>query len=253
MQRSAVILAGGKGSRLAPYTAVLPKPLLPVGHRAILEILVEQLRRSGFGELTFAVGYLAHLIEAVFGDGTQHGVSITYHRETQPLGTAGPLATMPGLTDTYLAMNGDVLTALDYEALFAAHKRSGNLLTIATHRRVVRADYGVIDLGPEGDDQMRAIVGYREKPEMEYPVSMGVYVLEPSVQSYIPVDEPFDIPDLVHRLLGAGEPVGSYVCDDYWLDIGRHDDYERANAEIDQITSLLFPSRNSDSVSALGA
>jgi NDP-sugar pyrophosphorylase family protein len=241
MSRHAVILAGGKGSRLAPYTMVLPKPLLPVGDRAILEIVIEQLRLAGFTELTFAVGYLAHLIQAVFGDGSGHGVRISYHHETEPLGTAGPLGAIE-LEGTVLVMNGDVLTALDYNELFEAHQASGNLLTVASHRRVVRDDYGVIQVDG-GDGPMRAISGYLEKPEHEYLVSMGVYVMDASIQDHIPQGERFDIPDLVLRLLEEGEPVGSYASGEYWLDIGRHDDYEKANAEIDEVLPRLMNTR----------
>jgi NDP-sugar pyrophosphorylase family protein len=154
VKKRAVILAGGKGSRLGPYTTVLPKPLLPVGDRAILDIVVRQLAAHGFTELTFAVGYLAHLIRAVFNDGASHGVTIDYHEESEPLGTAGALGTIEGIDETFLAMNGDVLTALDYTELFKAHQTAGNLLTIATHRRVVHTDYGVIrEDGRGGPDQ----------------------------------------------------------------------------------------------------
>lgn len=240
MSRKAVILAGGKGSRLGPYTTVLPKPLLPVGDRAILDVVVRQLKGCGFSDMTFAVGYLAHLIRAVFADGSEHGVSIAYHEEDKPLGTAGALATVEGLDETFLAMNGDVLTALDYGTLYEAHKAAGNLLTIATHRRVVKTDYGVIHInGRTGATS--SVTGYEEKPEIPYVVSMGVYVAEPEVLSYIPAGEHFDVPDLVVKLLDADLPVGSYLYDGYWLDIGRHDDYERAIEEYEQLKDELLP------------
>jgi NDP-mannose synthase len=232
----AVILAGGRGSRLAPYTTVLPKPLLPVGDRAILDVVVRQLHRAGFHDLTIAVGHLAHLIAAVFGDGSNHDVRIEYHEEHTPRGTAGPLATIDGLDDTFLMLNGDVLTTLDYRALVAAHRAAGNALTIATHRREVFIDYGV--LHTDGDQRL---VGYEEKPTLSYTVSMGVYVLEPGVRAHVPADRPFDLPDLVHALLAAGEPVGAYPYDGYWLDIGRHDDYETAIAEFDKLLPDLLP------------
>jgi NDP-mannose synthase len=233
MSKKAVVLAGGKGSRLAPYTTVLPKPLLPVGDRAILDVVVRQLQQDGFTDLTFAVGYLAHLIRAVFGDGSGHDVSIAYHEESTPLGTAGALATVKGLDETFLAMNGDVLTALDYGALYRAHQESGNLLTIATHRRVVKTDYGVIHVNGKTAETSR-VIGYEEKPEIPYVVSMGVYVAEPEILAFIPEGEHFDVPELVVNLLDAGKPVGSYLYEGYWLDIGRHDDYERAIAEYEE-------------------
>jgi NDP-sugar pyrophosphorylase family protein len=236
VSRRAVILAGGRGSRLAPYTTVLPKPLLPVGDRAILDIVVRQLHRTGFDDLTIAVGHLAHLIAAVFGDGSGHDVRIAYHEERTPRGTAGPLASIEGLDETFLMLNGDVLTTLDFRDLCDAHQAAGNALTIATHRREVFIDYGVLHT----DDGNR-LTAYEEKPTLSYTVSMGVYALEPSVRAYVPADRPFDLPDLVHALLAAGEPVGSFPYDGYWLDIGRHDDYEQAIAEFDRLLPDLLP------------
>jgi NDP-sugar pyrophosphorylase family protein len=231
----AVILAGGRGSRLAPYTTVLPKPLLPVGDRAILDVVVRQLRRTGFDDLTIAVGHLAHLIAAVFGNGDGHDVKIKYHEESSPRGTAGPLATIDGLDETFLMLNGDVLTTLDFRALVDAHVAAQNALTIATHRREVYVDYGVLH------SEDARVIGYEEKPTLSYTVSMGVYALEPSVRRFVPDDRPFDLPDLVLALLEAGEPVGSFPYDGYWLDIGRHDDYEQAIAEFDGLLPLLLP------------
>jgi NDP-mannose synthase len=236
VSRRAVILAGGRGSRLAPYTTVLPKPLLPVGDRAILDVVVRQLHHYGFDELTIAVGHLAHLIAAVFGDGSAHDVNIEYHEERSPRGTAGPLATIDGLVDTFLMLNGDVLTTLDYSALVAAHRAAGNVLTIATHRREVHIDYGVL----HADAALR-LTSYEEKPTLAYTVSMGVYALEPRAIEFVPADRAFDLPDLVQALLAAGEPVGAYPYDGYWLDIGRHDDYEQAIAEFDELLPRLLP------------
>lgn len=236
----AVILAGGRGSRLAPYTTVLPKPLLPVGDRAILDIVLRQLGTAGFGEVTIAVGHLAHLVQAVLGDGSAHGLRIRYHLEGEPLGTAGPLAHIDGLTDTFLTMNGDVLTDLDYSALVEAHREAGNAMTIATQRRAVETDYGV--LHTSGDSgRTQTVVGYEEKPALHFRVSMGVYVLEPAAVAHVPRDVAFDVPDLVQALLAAGMPVGSLPHDGYWLDIGRHDDYERAQREADEVLPRLLP------------
>jgi NDP-mannose synthase len=239
MERRAVILAGGKGTRLAPYTTVLPKPLMPIGDRAILDVVVRQLASHGYRRLTFAVGYLAHLIKAVFGDGDAWGVSIEYHEEEHPLGTAGPLALLDGLDETFLAMNGDVLTTLDYRELFEMHRRAGNAMTVATHRRTVRTEYGVLHVDGNHGETDR-VIGYEEKPTLEYTVSMGVYVMEPAALAHIPAGERFDIPDLVLALLEAGEPVGSRMFEGYWLDIGRHDDYEQALADYEQILPRLL-------------
>lgn len=238
MSKRAVILAGGKGSRLAPYTTVIPKPLLPIGDRAILDVILRQLSAFGFTELSLAVGYLSHLIRAVIGDGSDFGVSIDYHEEKVPLGTAGALALIEGLDEPFLVMNGDVLTTLDYRALYDAHVSEGNALTIATHRRVVKTDYGVLHLDGEAGALLR-VRGFEEKPEIPYVVSMGVYVLDPSVLGLIRPEERVDVPELVLRLLSDGRRVGSYLYDGYWLDIGRHDDYVRATEDYDSVVAQL--------------
>jgi NDP-mannose synthase len=239
MSRRAVILAGGKGSRLGPYTTVLPKPLLPIGDKAILDVVVHQLHDYDFKELTLAVGYLGHLVRAVMGDGSSHGVNISYHEESEPLGTVGALSSVDGLDESFLVMNGDVLTALDYAQLMEVHRESGNVLTIASHRRVVRTDYGVLHLdGQAGETHL--VTGFEEKPQIPYVVSMGVYVLEPKALDYIEKDQYLDLPDLVLKLLDAGEPVGSYLYEGYWLDIGRHEDYEKAIIEYEQLRPMFL-------------
>lgn len=227
------------GTRLAPFTTVLPKPLMPIGDRAILDVVLRQLGGHGFTDLTIAVGYLAHLIRAVFGDGSQHGVEIDYHVEDEPLGTAGPLRAVPGVEDTFLAMNGDILTTLDFRKLFDRHRESGNVLTIATHRRTVRSEYGVLDV-QAGPGPVQRVTGYEEKPEVAYIVSMGIYVVEPEALEHVPENTRFDIPDLVNALLAAGRPVGSYLFDGYWLDIGRHDDYAQALDDAPRILPELL-------------
>jgi NDP-sugar pyrophosphorylase family protein len=241
MTDRAVILAGGKGSRLAPYTTVLPKPLLPVGDRSILDVVLRQLADAGLTDVTVAVGHLAHLVRAVVGDGSRYGVRVEYHEEHEPLGTAGALAHIDRLDGTLLAMNGDILTTLDHRRLIAAHAAAGNAMTIASHRRVVQADYGVLELEGQAGET-RLLSGFREKPETAVIVSMGVYVLEPRALARVPADRRFDIPDLVRALLDAGDSVGSYLYDGYWLDIGRHDDYELAIAEFEQRLPELLPS-----------
>jgi NDP-sugar pyrophosphorylase family protein len=234
MTRQAIILAGGKGSRLAPYTTILPKPLLPIGDEPILHVVLRQLACHGFGDITLAVGYLAHLIEAVFQDGSRCGVSIRYHRELEPLGTVGPLASIEDLDETFLMMNGDILTTLDYGALYAAHVASGNALTVATHVRTVQSDYGVLELdGAFG--VTRRVTGFREKPQIDHSVSMGVYIVDRRVRELIPPGRRFDLPDLVLRLLDEGESVGSYPYD------GRHDDYAQAIDKYEQLKHLLLP------------
>ena len=237
--RHAVVLAGGKGKRVGAYTTVLPKPLMPIGDAPILGVVLQQLSRHGFGDVTLAVGYLGHLIEAVMNDGSELGVSLRYQREPRPLGTAGPLASMDHLDDVFLMMNGDILTTLDYTDLFDAHVASGNLLTIATHVRTVRSEYGVLELdGQHGP--IRQVTDFREKPAMDHSVSMGVYVVDRRVCEYVPCDTPFDLPELVWRLLEAGERVGSYVYDGFWLDIGRREDYAAALEQYEELRPALL-------------
>jgi NDP-sugar pyrophosphorylase family protein len=232
----AVVLAGGKGTRLAPFTTVLPKPLLPIGNRAILEVVVQQLAAADFTDLTFAVGYLPHLIEAVFKDGSDYGVEIEYHREPDPRGTAGILADLDDPDEPFLMMNGDVLTTLDYRALYRAHCESGNALTVATHRRSVRSDYGVLHLDGQLESTRR-VVDWEEKPEHNHYVSMGVYIVDPSVCEYVPYGEAIDLPDVVMKLLEVGAQVGSYEYEGLWLDIGRHDDYQLAIDEYEKLAA----------------
>jgi NDP-mannose synthase len=218
-----VVLAGGRGTRLAPYTSILPKPLMPIGDRSILEVVVGQLEEAGIVDIHFCVGYLAHLIEAVF-DSRQNGhVNITYVHEQEALGTAGPLRLVDGLDSTFMVMNGDVLSTIDYANLVGFHREHGNALTIATHERSIKIDYGMLHL--DEDSQVRA---YDEKPTISSRVSMGIYVMEPEVIEHVPEDEYFDFPDLVRVLLAHGERVGAYAHDGMWFDIGRREDYERA-------------------------
>jgi len=221
----AVVLAGGRGTRLSPYTSVLPKPLMPIGDRSILELVLSQLKGCGIVDVTLCVGYLSHLIRAVIGTRTASGVDISYVDEREALGTAGPLRLVPGLHSTFVTMNGDVLTTLDFNHLLSVHREQGNLVTIATHERVIRVDYGVLHLGTNGNSHR--VHAYHEKPEMTSAVSMGIYALEPEALEYIP-DGYFDFPDLVRALLAANQPVGAYPFDGMWFDIGRRDDYERA-------------------------
>ncbi len=232
----AVILAGGKGTRLAPYTKVLPKPLMPVGDMPILEILIRQIKQQGVDEVVLTVGHMAGLLHAFFNDGEQLGVHIRYSYEENPLGTAGPLAQVEALDDTFVVMNGDVLTTLRVGEMLRFHKEQNAAATIAMHRRKVKIDLGVIlcNGGPE-------VVGYIEKPTYDYSVSMGVYIFEPRVLSYIPRGEYLDFPNLVHKLLGAREKVVGYPFEGYWQDLGRPDDYEQANLDFEQMRNEFLP------------
>lgn len=219
----AVILAGGKGSRLAPYTKVIPKPLMPIGDMPILEVLLHQIKRAGVDEAILSVGHMASLLRAFFQEGEHMGMQIRYSYENTPLGTAGPLAMIAGLDDTFFVMNGDVLTTLDFSELVRFHQESKAVVTIAMYNREVKIDLGVLQLNGGNE-----IVGYIEKPSYSYQVSMGVYVFEPAVLKYIPQGQYFDFPTLILRLLDAGERVVGYPFGGYWQDLGRPDDYEQA-------------------------
>lgn len=231
----AVILAGGKGTRLAPLTEVIPKPLVPLGGKPILEIVLMQLQRCGFRNITLAVGYMGELIQAYFQDGSKWGVNIDYSFEAQPLGTAGPLALIDGLDETFLVMNADVLTNLDYRKLIHYHQLQGGVATIGAYQREVTIDLGVIILN--GDKRIKE---YLEKPKSTYLVSMGVYVFEPRILELIEPETYLDFPDLVRTLLSLGLPVNHYPFQGYWLDIGRHEDYQTAAEEYEKLPGQYF-------------
>ncbi|MDI6719350.1 MAG: sugar phosphate nucleotidyltransferase [Methanomicrobiales archaeon] len=231
----AVILAGGRGRRLEPYTTVIPKPLMPVGDKPILEIVLRQLRHHGITDVIIAVGYLSELIAAFFGDGSRFGLNISYSREETPLGTAGCLGLIkPLLDETFLMMNGDILTTLSYSDLLDAHRRGGAMATVALNRKRYSIDFGIVET-----DSDQNIVRYNEKPTVEHMVSMGIYAFEPEVLQYVEPHTYLDFPHLIERLIREGEPVRAHIADCYWLDIGREEDYRRANAEIDRIYPTL--------------
>lgn len=238
---SPVILAGGKGTRLAPFTSVLPKPLMPLGDQPILDVLLQQLRAQGWNEVTLAVGHMADLIKAYCGTGERYEMAVRYIKEDQPLGTVGPLAFLPDDTRSrrLIVMNGDLLTTLRFPELVAAHADSGAVLTIAVMRRPIKVEFGVLDLGaPLG--AAREITSYREKPEIASTVSMGVYVFEPEALDYVSPGEQLDIPELINRLLSDGRRVAGYPFDGYWLDIGRHSDYQQAMDDFERIRDKLL-------------
>lgn len=231
-------MAGGKGTRLRPYTTIFPKPLVPIGDMPILEIILRQLAANGVCDITMAVGHLAELIQAFFNDGSKFGVKIDYSMEDKPLGTAGPLSLIKGLDSDFLVMNGDVLTTLPYAALVEKHKAEKATCTIAVHKRSVKIDLGVLEL-----DKVSTVQRYIEKPTYHYTVSMGIYVFSPSVMHFIEKDKYLDFPDLVKLLLKKGEKVYAYQSEDYWLDIGRHDDYQQAMEEFEANRHLFLPKR----------
>ncbi|HEY3617452.1 MAG TPA: sugar phosphate nucleotidyltransferase [Candidatus Sulfotelmatobacter sp.] len=240
MSKRAVVLAGGTGTRLRPYTVVLPKPLMPIGDYPILEVIIRQLVGQGFTQITLALNHQANIIRAFFGDGEKWGVQIDYSLETKPLSTIAPLSLISDLPDNFLLMNGDVLTDLDLAGFLQRHVTAGRLFTIAAIRRLQFIDYGVLQVDPS-----HRLTGFCEKPRTEFLVSMGVYAVNRAVLHYVPPDCKYGFDDLMNDLLKKGESVTVDPFEGYWLDIGRPDDYARAIEEFEQRKHELLPTRES--------
>lgn len=233
----AIILAGGKGTRLRPYTAIIPKPLMPIGDLTIVEILLRQLAHYGVTDATMCVGYQAALIEAVIGDGARHGLRVSYKREEEPLGTIGPLRELAGgLPDHFLVMNGDILCDLNFRSLYRAGVDGGAPLTVAVCERSSKIDLGVLDLDAHG-----AVVGFREKPTYTFWVSMGAYAMSRDVFRFVPETGPFGFDDLMHALLRQGAPVKTFPFRGSWLDIGRSDDFADAQEQFERERTRYLP------------
>lgn len=232
----AIILAGGKGRRLLPYTTVLPKPLMPIGDYPILEVILRQLKHAGFRKVTISTGYLHELIYAYVNNNKTFGLDITYSHEDEPLGTIGPLRLMKNLDTNFLVMNGDILTDIDYTALIECHKKNKAIATVATYQRDVHIDFGVLE-----KDEANRIVAFREKPTYYFNVSMGVYVFSKKILDYVPKNDPFGFDQLMYALTERKAPVFSYPHDGYWLDIGRPDDYARSIEEFEKYKDRFLP------------
>ncbi|MBN2318433.1 MAG: NTP transferase domain-containing protein [Acidobacteria bacterium] len=223
MSKCAVVLAGGKGTRLRPFTISIPKPLMPVGEVPILEIIIRKLMKEGFRRIVLTVNHQAEIIQAFFGDGRKWGIRIEYSLEDKPLGTMGPLRLIKELPENFIILNGDVLTDLDLRKFLTFHVRGGHLFTIALHSRMQKIDYGVLETDFKG-----RLSGFREKPEIPYKVSMGIYAANRRILDFIPIGRLFGFDTLMLKLLKAGEEVHTRHHRGYWLDIGRPDDYEKA-------------------------
>jgi NDP-mannose synthase len=220
----AVILAGGEGQRLLPYTASFPKPMMPVGNKPILELITKQLKAGGIEEILIATGYMEEVIRSYFGDGALFGIPIRYSREEKPLGTAGPLSLVrQHLREPFVVINGDILTDIDLKAFIGRHRASSHDVTLGLVSRQQQIDFGVVRLDAQG-----MFEAWDEKPALDYLVSMGIYVMNPNVLALIPGNTFLNLPDFVVSVSRAGLPIGSYVHQGYWLDIGRREDYERA-------------------------
>ena len=233
----AVILAGGKGTRLRPFTITLPKPLVPIGDESsVLEIVIRQLAHQGFGSATLAIGHFGELIEAYVGDGTQWGMAIDYAREEEPLGTMGPVVQVAErLPEQFLVLNGDTLTEMNYARLLEVHAASGAPITVATARRETRIEFGVLDV-TDG-----RVTGFREKPAIPYTVAIGAYALSRAALLRYPAGEALGFDQLMRDLIDRGELPASFDFTGFWLDIGRPEDYDRANVEFEEIRARLLP------------
>jgi NDP-mannose synthase len=230
----AVILAGGKGTRLKPYTTVLPKPLMPIGDCPILEVVVRQLKKNGFNKITMAVGHQHDLFIAFFGNGEKWDISIDYYVEKEPLGTAAPIRHIKNLDETFLMMNGDILTDLNFRDLFDLHIKKQADLTVAAHKRTQNVNYGILEYTSDG-----MLTKFLEKPSYKFNVSMGIYILSHKIISLIPDQGYFDFPDLVQNLLIEKRKIYCFPYKGYWMDIGRPDDYEQAIDDYEKMKDFL--------------
>jgi NDP-mannose synthase len=237
MSKRAVLLAGGKGTRLRPYTVVLPKPLMPIGEYPILEIIVRQLAFYGFGHITITVNHQAEIIKAFFGDGSKWNTYIDYSLEDRPLSTMGPLRLIGDLPEDFLVMNGDVLTDLDFDVFYRAHVSAKHLFTISAVDRTEVSEYGVLKV-----DSSNVLTGFVEKPQNHYTVSMGIYMANRRIMSYIPEGVAYGFDRLMLDLLAGNQRVSIRRHDGYWLDIGRPDDYTQAVEEFDRSKDRFLPS-----------
>ncbi|NLK91878.1 MAG: NTP transferase domain-containing protein [Bacteroidales bacterium] len=221
--KRAILLAGGKGTRLKPYTLTMPKPLVPVGDYPIIEIIIRQLAKNGFTHITLTVNHMADMIKEFCGDGSKWGILIDYSLETKPLSTMGPLKLIQDLPENFLVMNGDVLTNIDYGQFFDKHVQEGNVFTVSAYERDHKVDYGVLET-----NETNQLVAFKEKPILHYKVSMGVYMLNKACLDVIPDDTFYGFDHLMLDLIKNNNPATVKVFDGYWLDIGRPDDYEQA-------------------------
>lgn len=235
MSKRAVILAGGKGTRLKPYTISLPKPLVPIGGMPILEIIIRQLAKSGFDHITITVNHMADIISAFFGDGSKWNVKIDYSLEDKPLSTMGPLRLIKDLPENFLIMNGDVLTDLDFGKFYDEHILENNIFTISAYTREEKVDYGVLQTGIDNK-----LIHFLEKPINKYNVSMGVYMANREILNYIPEDQFFGFDHLMLDLIKNEKPATVKVFSGYWMDIGRPDDYEKASNDIAEKENLFI-------------
>ena len=231
----AIILAGGKGTRLRPYTTLIPKPLVPLGGKySILEIIIMQLARSGFTHITLAVNHLSQLIMAYFGDGARLGVTLDYSLEEGELSTIGPLTLIDDLPENFLVMNGDILCDLNYKTFLDTHVTSGSRISVSAYRRQVKIDFGVLRFDADG-----RLKEFREKPVYDFDVSMGIYCINRSVIEALPRGKKYGFDNLMIDGLANKQNIDIRAFSGYWLDIGRPDDYEYADENFTELSAKL--------------
>lgn len=231
----AIILAGGKGTRLRPYTTLIPKPLVPIGGQySILEIVIMQLKRQGFSHITLAVNHFSNLIMAYFGDGSRLGVKIDYSLEEKELSTIGPLRLIKDLPKDFLVMNGDILCDLNFKTFFDKHIQNKNKISVSSYQRKVNVDFGVLEY-----DQKGHLVEFKEKPTYEFDVSMGIYCINRSIIEELPKDIAYGFDNLMTDSLAKKQNVNIYPFSGYWLDIGRPDDYQYADENFYVLSAKL--------------
>lgn len=236
MSKRAIILAGGKGTRLRPYTIVLPKPLMPIGEYPVLEVIVRQLARNGFSRITMAVNHQAEIVKAFFSDGAKWGIKIDYSLEDKPLSTMAPLKLISDLPEDFLVMNGDILTNLNYSEFYDYHVKNRNIFTVSACRRQEKSEYGVLEA-----DEHNKLTGFKEKPEVSRLVSMGIYMANKKILELISGNEPYGFDNLMYDLIRIKNPASIKAFDGHWLDIGRSDDYIKAIDEFEKLKKVFLP------------
>ena len=235
MSKRAVILAGGRGTRLYPYTVVLPKPLMPIGEFPILEVIIRQLAQYGFDHVTMAVNHQAEIIKAFFQNGEKWGIHIDYSLENKPLSTMAPLRIISELPDNFLVMNGDILTDLNFSDFYEEHVTSQKIFTVSSYKREQKIDYGVLEVDSYGH-----LSAFKEKPSSHHIVSMGIYMVNHNILNFIPKNESYGFDNLMLDLLKSKKSVAVKTFTGYWLDIGRPDDYMQAIAEFEKLRSRFL-------------
>ena len=235
MNKRAIILCGGKGKRLRPYTQIFPKSLMPIDEMPILEIVVRQLIKYKFDHITLAVNHQARMIESFFENGSKWNIKIDYSLEDKPLGTMGPLKLINDLPENFIVMNADILTDLNFDNFYKFHTKNNHLFTISSHSRIEKIDYGVLIR-----DKKNKLINFKEKPDEKFIVSMGIYAVNKKILTFIPKNKKFGFDDLMYKLIKSKVKINTKDHKNYWLDIGRPEDYLKASEVFDNKRKLFL-------------